>query len=134
MQNHYDNAYFIGLSRPSCPGVDQMNQMKIGLCPDLDTKIEPEDLLIFIGAKSQPTGSMEVDQDMTIYNETAKRIIKESPPVGKSDGKLKRNVLVCGWRDVWTTHPKRFHQRIMVRLFSFFAYSFVFCPIVYLRI
>ena len=39
----------------------------------------------------------------------------EHPIIEKLSGKHCRNILICGWRDIWILHPMRLYDRIVVR-------------------
>ena len=91
-----------------------------GLCADLEIIIEPEDLLIFIGPKSSPVHSHDMLETFRGYTETAKDMLLRHPNITKNredrslmHGKMKSNILICGWRPVWEVHPERLHARIL---------------------
>jgi hypothetical protein len=90
-----------------------------GLCPDPHIVIEPDDLLIFIGPKSSPVHSHEMLDTFNEYIKEAEEIRDANPDIEKhhmsswkESSKIKSNVLVCGWREVWNAHPERLHARI----------------------
>ena len=82
--------------------------------------IEGEDLLIFIGPRSNPIHSHEMVDTFKGYTETAKQLIVQHPEIAKNrisnegvHGKIMSNILICGWRNVWEEDPSRLHKRVL---------------------
>ena len=90
------------------------------MCPNQDTIIDGEDLLIFIGPKSNPVHNFEMVGTFTKYVDEARAISKKYPEIevnrlsnGATNSKILTNLLVCGWRPVWQEHPERLYARMM---------------------
>ena len=113
IQKEYDQAVFIGLVRPSIPDQKAI-EMGLGLCPDPDIMVKPGDLLIFIASTSSPTRSLEAKRSYESDLELA-RSMKAAVPKGDSRKTLLKNdenVLICGWRSIWSEKPSRLIDRI----------------------
>lgn len=118
LRREFSTAIFIGIIRPSMPK-KFIKRRGFGLCPDPHIVIEPDDLLIFIGPKSNPVHSHEMLDIFNGYIKEAERIRaanaeteKEHVTSWETSSKIKSNVLMCGWREVWNDHPERLHARI----------------------
>jgi hypothetical protein len=118
LRREFSRAIFIGIIRPSMPKAF-IKRRGFGLCPDPHIVIEPDDLLIFIGPKSSPVHSHEMLDTFNEYIKEAEEIRDANPDIEKhhmsswkESSKIKSNVLVCGWREVWNAHPERLHARI----------------------
>ena len=118
LRREFSRAIFIGIIRPSMPKAF-IKRRGFGLCPDPHIVIEPDDLLIFIGPKSCPVHSHEMLDTFNEYIKEAEEIRDANPDIEKhhmsswkESSKIKSNVLVCGWREVWNAHPERLHARI----------------------
>ena len=118
LRREFSRAIFIGIIRPSMPKAF-IKRRGFGLCPDPHIVIEPDDLLIFIGPKSNPVHSHEMLDTFNEYIKEAEEIRDANPDIEKhhmsswkESSKIKSNVLVCGWREVWNAHPERLHARI----------------------
>lgn len=118
LQYEYTKAVFIGILNPKHEP-DEIIKRGYGLCPDPDTIISEDDMLIFIGPKSSPERDDNMVNTSKAYNATAKELVrKHSARVlaglqTESQVKLLKNVLVCGWRRVWSSKPDRLRCRIM---------------------
>jgi hypothetical protein len=119
MRREFSTAVFIGIIRPGMAR-DEIASAGFGLCPDPQTVIEEEDMLIFIGPKSSPVHSHDMVETFRGYVETAKQVIAHNPQIAKNrddhegdHGKVKSNILICGWRSVWEENPKRLHKRLL---------------------
>ena len=113
MQKQYSIANFIGIVRPSITDPDEIKRLGLGLCPDPKIVIEPDDLLIFIGPRSNPIRTEGMDDLVENYKAEA---AQHFPSIAKARTKPPRRVkgtLVCGWREVWNKNPVRLHDRIM---------------------
>ena len=104
LRREFSKAVFIGIIRPSMPK-EFIKRRGFGLCPDPHIVIEPDDLLIFIGPKSNPVHSHEMLDTFNEYIKEAERIRaanaeteKEHVTSWETSSKIKSNVLVCGWR------------------------------------
>ena len=113
VQKDYDIAIFIGLVRPTVTDKDQIKRMGLGICPDPTIVIEPDDLLIFIGPKSNPNINLDMNSIVSDYKAEAERLF---PPIAQARTAPPRRVkgtLICGWREVWNKNPTRLFDRIM---------------------
>jgi hypothetical protein len=119
MRRQFTTAVFIGILRPSMPK-HEIQARGFGLCPDPETIIEKEDLLIFIGPKSSPVHDFSMLDTFASYINTAEQMKAAHPRIeenrlknGATNSKLLQNLLVCGWRMVWQDHPERLHERLL---------------------
>jgi hypothetical protein len=119
MRRQFTTAIFIGILRPSMPK-HEIQARGFGLCPDPETIIEEEDLLIFIGPKSNPVHNYSMLDTFAAYTDTAEQLKAAHPHIeenrlknGATNSKLLQNLLVCGWRIVWQDHPERLHARLL---------------------
>ena len=118
MRRQFSTAIFIGIIRPGM-SEGEMRAKGFGLCPSMDIVIEPNDLLIFIGPRSNPVHShrmlgifegyaKEADKMHSMHSNIEKKRMENGPV----NSKKKRNLLVCGWRSVWQTYPQRLRSRL----------------------
>lgn len=116
VRREFTKAVFIGIVRPSIRN-DQITAKGFGLCPDPNIVIEPDDLLIFLGPRSSPEHSQGMKETFEGYHAEAVRLREKYPeiadPTDPDAAKIQANVLVCGWREMWTLKPSRLHSRIM---------------------
>ena len=116
VRREFTKAVFIGIIRPSVRN-DQITAKGFGLCPDPNIVIEPDDLLIFLGPRSSPEHSQGMKETFEGYHAEAIRMREKYPetadPTDPDAAKIQANVLVCGWREMWTLKPSRLHSRIM---------------------
>ena len=116
VRREFTKAVFIGIVRPSVRN-DQITAKGFGLCPDPNIVIEPDDLLIFLGPRSSPEHSQGMKETFEGYHAEAVRLREKYPeiadPTDPDAAKIQANVLVCGWREMWTLKPSRLHSRIM---------------------
>ena len=78
IRRQFSTAVFIGIIRQGMD-VSEIASAGFGLCPDPETVIEKEDLLIFIGPRSNPIHSHEMVDTFKGYTETAKQLIATAP-------------------------------------------------------
>jgi len=92
-----------------------MQRTGYGLCPNPDHVISESDMLIFIGPKSSPARDNDHRGTSLSYLAKAKKIVTANRQMssGKADVKHMKNVLVAGWRTVWSDAPERLRKRIM---------------------
>ena len=118
MRKQFSAAAFIGIVRP---GMEEEEALErgFGLCPDMNIKIQREDLLIFVGPRPTPRCSMRMAHAFAGYVEKAAKLMKAHPDIeanrakhGLTNSKRKRTLLVCGWRPVWQQYPARLGSRI----------------------
>ena len=114
MRKQFVTAIFIGIIRPDgITDKEKIRKAGLGLCPDVNTVIRKDDLLIFIGPKSNPVCSPTMVDQMNEYRDTATKYIEQYKPSGVAEVKDLKNVIICGWRPVWEESPERLHKRIM---------------------
>jgi hypothetical protein len=107
----FTKAVFIGIMRPSIQDKAEIIKQGLGICPDPNTIIEKEDLLIFIGPKSNPIHDDAMADTMNGYISEARSMIKQYNPQGVKTEKNLKHILLCGWRPVWEDSPTRFKAR-----------------------
>ena len=112
MRKQFTKAIFIGIVKPRVKDLAENRNKGLGLCPDPETIIEDDDLLIFIGPKSNPRHDFNQIEVMDGYGETAKKLIDKYKPAGVKEVKSLRSVLICGWRPVWEAAPERLKNRL----------------------
>ena len=118
MLRQFTTAIFIGIIRPGMSEKDMRSQ-GFGLCPRMDVVIEPDDLLMFIGPRVNPVHSYETVGMFEEYANEALKMHDMHPKIeanrmenGPVNSKKKRNLLVCGWRNVWQQYPQRLRSRL----------------------
>ena len=111
MRKQFTVAIFIGIMRPSVNTRKKIIQAGLGICCDPDTVIQKDDLLLFIGPRSNPRHESAMVDTMNGYVETARSMIKAHNPQGVSEEKNLKHIVLCGWREVWEDAPQRFSQR-----------------------
>jgi hypothetical protein len=118
MLRQFTTAIFIGIIRPGMSEKDMRSQ-GFGLCPRMDVVIEPNDLLMFIGPRVNPVHSYETVGMFEEYANEALKMHDMHPKIeanrmenGPVNSKKKRNLLVCGWRNVWQQYPQRLRSRL----------------------
>ena len=122
IKEQFTLAIFIGLIRPTSNSSLEMKTGGFGLCPDPNTIIQRDDLLIFIGPRSNPRHDFAMIETMQIYQKKAKKLLEEFHPSSthKKDNKILGHTLLCGWREIWENHPERFiahcHDLMKLRL------------------
>jgi hypothetical protein len=118
MRKQFTRAVFIGIIKPGMP-VEEIASSGYGLCPDQSTVIDPEDLLIFIGPRSNPIHDYKMTATFDGYLKTAKALADANPSIESNRrkrqmvSKMLSNVLVCGWRPDWQDDYRRLHDRMM---------------------
>ena len=109
LQANFSNATIVGL-------VDSENTTRqgYGLCPNPKTKLRATDLVVFISKTSTPVPDKTACKAFESYRNWAVTL-RKTLNNSKAKGRVKdqKNVLVCGWRDVWTADPDRLRDRIM---------------------
>ena len=80
MRKQFSAAAFIGIVRP---GMEEEEALArgFGLCPDMNIKIQREDLLIFVGPRPSPRCSMGMARAFAGYQEEAVRLMKAHPDI-----------------------------------------------------
>ena len=118
VRKHFSAAVFIGMIKPGM-SQEEIKRRGYGLCPDPDKVIEPDDMLIFVGAKSSPVGSTYMTIRFNEYQAAARKIREQHPEIEKNrlansdtNSKVQSNLLVCGWRPIWQHYPKRLYARM----------------------
>ena len=112
MRKQFTSSIFIGIMKPGVKDLEQMRKQGLGLCPDPNTIIEQEDLLIFIGPSSNPKHDQSQIRVMDAYEEKAKNLIETYKPQGVKEVETLRSILICGWRNVWEDAPDRLRKRL----------------------
>jgi len=112
MRKQFTKAIFIGIMKPRTKDLAKIRSEGLGLCPKPETIIENDDLLIFIGPRSNPLHDFSQIKVMDGYGETAKKLIDKYKPAGVKEVESLRSVLICGWRPVWEAAPERLKNRL----------------------
>ena len=113
VRKQFKKAIFIVIVRPSAQTREENIKAKLGICPDPDTIIEENDLLIFIGPRSNPKHDIKMVDTMNGYLSTARNLMEQYNPQGKKDQDTLTHVLICGWRPVWEESSERFRRRVV---------------------
>lgn len=101
IKTQYPNAIFIGIVRPSFSTTEEMTTANLGICCEPQTVIEEEDLILFIGQRSTPICKISAIKEAENFTDEAMLIYKQLSRDNKTRLKLKKHVLVCGWRSIW---------------------------------
>ena len=112
MQKQYDVANFIGLVRPRVKDEKEVKTIGLGLCPNPKILIEEDDLLIFIGPKSNPAKSKGMEYATNEYKAQAEKFFPAIAEARTKPLKREKGTLICGWREVWSKNPIRLFDRI----------------------
>eukprot|EP00605_Chrysophyceae_sp_TOSAG23-4_P001407 GSChrysophyteH1.ASY1.ANO1.1533.1 assembled CDS len=106
----FTQAIFIGVVRSSASD-EECSKLGLGMCPDPNTIIHEDDLLVFIGTRSNPRHSHDMIQLCDDYDAQARKLLEEHTLGGMKLAKKVSNVLLCGWRSEWEEHTDRFAAR-----------------------
>lgn len=118
----YTKAIFVGIIKPRITDHDRNVSEGLGLCPDMNTIVEQDDLLVFIGPKPTPTHSIEMHNRNKRYSVDADNMLQmirernEREGINMSDVDLieKRCILVFGWKKSWESLSRDvIHSRIL---------------------
>ena len=113
LQKQYDIANFIGIVRPSITDKEEIKSLGLGLCPNPKIHIEKEDLLIFIGPRSNPRQSKGMENITNQYKAQAETLFPAVAENRTPPPKYTKGTLICGWRKVWNKNPNRLYDRII---------------------
>eukprot|EP00931_Biecheleriopsis_adriatica_P105744 TRINITY_DN8027_c0_g1_i1.p1 TRINITY_DN8027_c0_g1~~TRINITY_DN8027_c0_g1_i1.p1 ORF type:complete len:993 (-),score=174.92 TRINITY_DN8027_c0_g1_i1:97-3075(-) len=105
-----ENCVLIGVLDPEQAAKTRTHALGDGIVP-LDPenrRLQPHDLLIFIGLKSMPDSDVSGARKAEEYAQQASKVVKRASQVELQE----KHVLVLGWRQVWSTNTKRFAGRI----------------------
>eukprot|EP00930_Biecheleria_cincta_P072169 TRINITY_DN5960_c0_g1_i1.p1 TRINITY_DN5960_c0_g1~~TRINITY_DN5960_c0_g1_i1.p1 ORF type:complete len:921 (-),score=177.43 TRINITY_DN5960_c0_g1_i1:454-3216(-) len=99
-----DDCILIGIIDPARPG-----KRGDGIAPaNSERVLQPDDLVIFVGLRSMPTYDRQGSELAIEYKAEAMTVKKrESQQILP-----KKNIMVCGWRQIWSLQRKRFAKRV----------------------
>lgn len=103
--NRVDNAVLIGVC-----DADEANRPGDGLVPDPERKIGPNDLIIFVAVSSLPDELEDGPAKVARDDAAARKLEPADPDVAART--YRKNLLICGWRPIWTDDPKRLVSRL----------------------
>ena len=112
LKEQFTLAVFIGVIRPSVRGKLKSKERGFGLCPDPSLVIQEDDLLVFIGPRSNPKHDFHMVESMHEYADEAKEILSKYNLSGESMLDIESHTLLLGWRGVWEKNPSRFVARL----------------------
>ena len=127
LQNRFLDVIFIGLvpsnyihyhqslkENEGAGKLDVDGYPNYGLCPDPQTILTEDDIIIYISKKDQFILDLEMEEKNNTWALKAQKVYTDNQlsTSNHSNTRTKKNLLICGWLPIWTKDLKHLSQRL----------------------